>query len=124
MRYFDRFRVDPDDEIVLRDNARVAMTPKAFALLRCLLDRAGEIVTKDDILRDVWPDAHVDPANIKVLVREIRVALHDDVERPRLVRTIAGRGYSFVAPVLDIPHAHADAAAPFVGRIEELGILE
>ncbi len=105
------------------------LTPKAAALLECLLVHRGEWVSKATILADVWPDTHVQPENIKVLVREIRQALEDSTHDPRYVASAHGLGYSFVAPVTESP-ADAESDLPaarssaFVGRERELGVLE
>ncbi len=72
--------MDPATHTLWRDDARVALTNKAFEILRVLVDRAGHVVTKDAILGAVWPDTYVHPDNVKVLIGEIRRAL---VTRPQ-----------------------------------------
>jgi DNA-binding winged helix-turn-helix (wHTH) protein len=74
------------------------MTNKAHRLLACLMDARGRSVTHSEILARVWPDTHVHPDNIKVLIREIRVALEDDSRNPRYIRSDRGCGYSYVGP--------------------------
>jgi len=99
MKLFLSFHLDPADGTLWRGHEQVPLTRKAAALLRCLVDRAGSSVGKADIMRAVWPDTHVHPDNVKVLVREIRIALGDDPHAPTFIRSDAGHGYTFIAPV-------------------------
>jgi len=108
MKYFLAYRFDERDGSLSRDAKTVAITRKASDLLRCLIERAGTVVSHDAILAGVWPDAHVQPDNIKVLVRELRRALDDDPHAPQYIRTENGRGYAFVAPLHDSPALPAD----------------
>jgi DNA-binding winged helix-turn-helix (wHTH) protein len=110
MKYFLAYRFDERDGVLSRDSKTVAITRKASDLLRCLVERAGTVVSHESILAAVWPDAHVQPDNIKVLVRELRRAFDDDPHDPRYIRTENGRGYAFVAPL------HEASALPVDGR--------
>src|SRR5262249_44208051 len=111
MKYFLSYRFDERDGSLSRDSKSVAITRKASDLLRCLIERAGTVVSHEGILATVWPDAHVQPDNIKVLVRELRRALDDDPHDPRYIRTENGRGYAFVAPLHDSPAVPDDDRA-------------
>jgi DNA-binding winged helix-turn-helix (wHTH) protein len=108
MKYFLAYRYNERDGLLYRDARGIAITRKASDLLRCLIERAGTVVSHDGILAAVWPDAHVRPENIKVLVRELRRALDDDSHQPRYIRTENGRGYVFIAPLHDAPVEDAD----------------
>ena len=79
------------------------MTKKARDVLACLIEARGRWVTKTEILARVWPDTHVHPDNIKVLIHEIRVALHDDSRTPQFIRGERGRGYAFIGTTPDGP---------------------
>src|SRR5262249_26040827 len=123
MKYFLSYRFDERDGSLSRDSKSVAITRKASDLLRCLIERAGTVVSHEGILATVWPDAHVQPDNIKVLVRELRRALGDDPHTPRYIRSEPGRGYAFVAPLCGAPaaaDAGPDAVAGPVNRHDEL----
>ena len=112
MKLFLSFHLDDADGTLWRGHEQVPLTRKAAALLRCLVDRAGSSVEKADIMRAVWPDTHVHPDNVKVLVREIRLALGDDPHTPTFIRSDAGRGYTFIAPVAErTARATSSAAA-------------
>jgi Tol biopolymer transport system component/DNA-binding winged helix-turn-helix (wHTH) protein len=112
---FGRFRLEPDEERLLKDGVPVSLTPKVFATLVTLVRRAGTLVDKDALMREVWPDSHVEDANITVNVSTLRRALGDGVDGERFIETVPKRGYRFVAPVrvLDAPpRSHAPIAAP------------
>jgi len=117
MKYFLSYRFDERHGVVWRGSRPVNITRKAAGVLRCLVERAGTTVSQDTILSCVWPDAHVQPDNIKVLVRELRRALEDHSQAPVLIRNDPGRGYAFIAPVSDVPLTSAadrDGARPSV----------
>ncbi len=71
--------------------------------------RPGRLITKQELLEAIWPAVYVADGALKVCVREIRRALHDDAHAPRFVETAHRRGYRFIAPVRRVP---ADTAAP------------
>jgi predicted ATPase len=127
--HFSTFRFDVEDGTLWRGAEQVPLTGKAASLLRCLLGRAGSWVSKSAIMAAVWPDTHVQPENIKVLVREIRQALGDASRHSTFVKSAPGRGYSFIADVSQriapaAPDASSAAPAPiFVNRGPELAAL-
>jgi len=125
MIHFAPFRFDEVDLTLWRGQEPLALTRKAAHLLTCLLSAHGHWMSKADILSAVWPDTHVHPDNIKVLVREIRLALHDDAGNPRYIRSEAGRGYAFIAETTDRPQGACDESDPplFVNRAGELAAL-
>jgi len=83
------------------NDERILLTPKAFAVLRHLVECAGRLVTQDELLDAVWPDAHVEPAVLKNQILSIRNALGDRPKSPIFIETLARRGYRFIAPVRD-----------------------
>src|SRR5215510_8576380 len=95
---FDRYSLDLANEQLLHDGEVVSLTPKAFAVLRRLVEDAGQLVKKEDLLRSVWRDTHVSDGVVRVIVLEIRRALGDDSEQPRFIETVSRRGYRFIAP--------------------------
>jgi DNA-binding winged helix-turn-helix (wHTH) protein len=109
---FPPFRLDPDNACLWRGTKAVRLTPKAFAVLQCLAERHGQLVTKDFLLESVWPETVVGDAVLKVCVREIRKALGDRVGAPRFVATAHRRGYRFIAGVTDSdPRPERDGAS-------------
>ena len=101
MKHFPPFSFDPQQRTLWRGATSVPITPKAAALLACLLARSGSWVSKEAILSEVWPDAHVQPENIKVVVRELRRALGDSPDVPRFIASVHRFGYEFVAAVTE-----------------------
>jgi DNA-binding winged helix-turn-helix (wHTH) protein/predicted ATPase len=121
---FGRFRLHPSRGLT-RGRTEVRVTPKALAVLRLLVDRPGEVVSKEDLFRSVWPDTAVSDAALTSCIQELRHALGDDARHPRFIETVHRRGYRFVArtdsAVLDnvplvsrIPRPHEET--PVVGR--------
>jgi DNA-binding winged helix-turn-helix (wHTH) protein len=96
---FDGFRLDRRDERLWRGQEVLPLHPKSFAVLCCLLTQAGQLVTKDQILEAVWPEIAVSEAVLHVAIQELRRALGDRARTPRLMETVHGRGYRFIAPV-------------------------
>jgi DNA-binding winged helix-turn-helix (wHTH) protein/tetratricopeptide (TPR) repeat protein len=100
---FDGFRADPVRRRLSRGGDVVALTPKAFTILIALLEKRGQVVDKEDLLQQVWPDTFVTEANLTQNISSLRKALGERANDPRYVITVPGQGYSFVADVLEIP---------------------
>src|SRR5262245_36580672 len=101
MKCFDAFRLDPVNHCLWRGVDRVPMTPKAFDLLRYLVDHADRLVTHDEILEALWTDAYVNSEVVKKYILAIRKALGDRSGQRTFIETVPRRGYRFVAPVRD-----------------------
>ena len=127
MQTFGLFQFDPAERTLLRGSSPVPLTRKASALLNCLIEGRGGWLSKPAIMAAVWPDTHVHPDNVKVLVREIRVALCDDFHAPRYIQSEPGRGYMFVAELQSEDTAPATTprgeAPLFINRGAELAQL-
>src|SRR5499425_3341888 len=113
---FEGYSLDLANERLLHDGDVVPLTPKAFAVLRRLVEDAGQLVKKDDLMRSVWPDTHVSDGVVRVVILEIRRALDDDSEQPRFVETVPRRGYRFVAPRTRTSRRPAIPDTALVGR--------
>ena len=112
---FADFRLDQVSGQLYRRNERIALAPKAFALLQHLAGQSGRLVPKQELLSAVWPDVFVGDAVLKSAIRELRKALNDDPNQPRFIETQHRRGYRFIAHVTVIDGATpAPAAAPRV----------
>src|SRR5262245_47998021 len=96
---FEGFRLDPRRMGVWKDDERVWLEPKAMDVLLHLVANRDRLVTKDELLDSAWKDAFVTPNALTRAIAQLRKALGDDVEHPRLIETVAKRGYRFVAPV-------------------------
>src|SRR6476646_8579546 len=82
-----------------RDGHVVPLTPKAYSVLLYLVQHAGRLVTKQELLDAAWPDVFVGDAALKVCIREFRKALEDAAQHPRYIETAHRRGYRFIADV-------------------------
>ena len=96
---FGQFRVDVLRRSLEREGQAVALSGKAFEILRVLLEQRGEVVDKDALMRQVWPDTAVEENNITVAISSLRKALGETPASPKRILTIPGRGYSFVGEV-------------------------
>ncbi len=105
---FGPFQVDPDKQVLLRDNQPVPITPKVFETLLILVRHNRKVVTKDDLMKSVWPDAFVEESNLSQNIFVLRKALGDTAEDRRYILTIPGRGYRFMAEVRTVAQAGED----------------
>jgi len=93
------FRIDPANRRLTRAAAEIALEPKAFATLVLLIQRAGDLVTRDELLDGVWGHRYSTPATLNRVMAVLRRALDDDADRPRLIGTVHGSGYRFIGTV-------------------------
>src|SRR4051812_3617376 len=96
---FGDFILSPKERLLLSGGEPVPLTSKTFDLLLVLVRRAGHLVTKDELLREVWPDTFVQEVNLTVNISAIRKALGRGGDGRGMVQTVPGQGYRFVAPV-------------------------
>jgi DNA-binding winged helix-turn-helix (wHTH) protein/tetratricopeptide (TPR) repeat protein len=96
---FPPFRLDLLNGRLCRDEQVIALRPKAFALLQCLLERPGQLVTKEQLLDHVWPETSVSDAVLKGCIRELREVLGDEPAAPRFIETAHRRGYRFIGKI-------------------------
>ncbi|HEV2828419.1 MAG TPA: winged helix-turn-helix domain-containing protein [Pyrinomonadaceae bacterium] len=96
---FGRFRVKADERVLRRGEELVSLTPKAFDILLTLLENAGRIVNKDDLMKKVWPNTFVEEGNLTQNVSLLRKALGETANGPQFIETVPRRGYRFVAAV-------------------------
>ena len=95
---FGEFRLDPQSRILRRAGTVVPLTPKAFDVLFLLIQNAGRIVTKDELMKAVWPDSFVEESNLTQTIFMVRKALDETTDR-RYILTVQGQGYRFLVPV-------------------------
>jgi DNA-binding winged helix-turn-helix (wHTH) protein len=96
---FGPYVIDARSRILLKDGTTVRLTPKAFDTLFVLVQHASQVVEKEQLLREVWPDIFVEEGILSHNIHGLRKALGDDSSEPRYIETIPKRGYRFVAPV-------------------------
>ena len=100
-KYFSPYALDLVNECLWQGSQAVKIRPKAFAVLKYLVDHPSQLITKEELLGVIWPDTFVSDAVLKVTIRELREALHDDPKLPRFIETAHRRGYRFIAPMDD-----------------------
>ena len=102
---FEEFRVNTVERLLQRRGRDVPLPPKVFDLLLALVVRHGQVVTKDQLMSEVWPDTFVEETNLKVYVSTLRKALGEGGEGgegPKFIETLPRRGYRFVGAVTEI----------------------
>src|SRR5215208_5575217 len=96
LKTFGGFQLDSANERLWRGDQAIALRPKAFAVLNYLVDHRGQLVTKQQLLDNVWSSTFVTDAVLKDSIRQVREALGDDATSPRYIETAHRRGYRFI----------------------------
>lgn len=96
---FGPYQFDLNRRVLMRAGQAIPLTPKATEILVMLLANAGQLVEKDELLKEVWPDTFVEESNLTQNIFTLRKALGDDRADPRYIETVTRRGYRFVAQV-------------------------
>jgi predicted ATPase/DNA-binding winged helix-turn-helix (wHTH) protein len=113
-REFPPFRLDIVNQCLWRDDGaaeeRVLLAPKAFDVLRYLVEHPGRLVTHEELLEALWPGTFVQPEVLKSHIASIRAVLGDDARRPRFIETMSRRGYRFIASITEGARASHAAA--------------
>ena len=132
---FGPYQLHPDRHLLQRDGVTVRLGSRALSLLISLVTRRGELVSKQVLLAEVWPNTFVEEANLRVHVAVLRKVLGDTTSPPRYIANVAGRGYRFVASVTDASAPDEGPAAllergpgagsltRLIGRSEEVATL-
>src|SRR5215469_12537929 len=107
---FGAFLLDPTERTLSCQGTPVSLTPKAFETLLCLVRSRGRTVTKDELLRQIWPDVFVEEVNLAVNISTIRKALGESPQECRFIATLPGRGYRFIAEVREIANQSKGSA--------------
>src|SRR5436189_6472283 len=115
MREFPPFRLDTVNQCLWRGDGaaeeRVLLAPKAFDVLRYLVEHPGRLVAHDELLEALWPKTYVQPEVLKSHIAAIRAVLGDDARKPLFIETMSRRGYRFIADVIE-REISATAVAP------------
>src|SRR5687768_10450624 len=85
---FGPFRLDPAEHILLRDGEPVPLRPKEFAVLLALVENHGHVLTKDELLKGVWPGQFVEEGNLNRHISTLRRVLGDSPDEPQYVETV------------------------------------
>jgi TolB-like protein/Tfp pilus assembly protein PilF len=96
---FEDFRIEVDKRLLFRQGKPVRLTPKAFDTLLLLVQRQGQVISKDDLMREVWPDTAVEENNLNQNISTLRRVLGENRGENRYIATVPGQGYRFVPAV-------------------------
>src|SRR6516165_2568842 len=102
---FGPFRLDSEKRVLVRDGTPVPLAPKAAEALLVLVQSAGHLVDKDELMKRVWPDAFVEEGNLNKNIFFLRKVLGEWDGGREYIETVPKRGYRFVAPVREVTHA-------------------
>jgi len=97
--HFGRFTFDVAEQRLSDGQTQIPLTPKAFDVLSLLVENAGHLVEKDDLMKHVWPDSFVEEVNVARIVHTLRKSLGDDGNGSSFIETVPTKGYRFVANV-------------------------
>jgi DNA-binding winged helix-turn-helix (wHTH) protein/Tfp pilus assembly protein PilF len=122
MLHFGDFQFDPEVPLLTRGSRSLELSPKALQILAVLVRNAGRVVSKDDLLNIVWPDALVEEGNLAVHVFALRKALGAGATTAGYIETVPKRGYRFAAPLVSVREGStAESANPLRDRCRMAG---
>lgn len=110
--HFGPYRIHPHQRLVLEAGRPLRLGRRAVDILLILLEQAGNVVSKQELIARVWPKSVVEDGNLRVHMAALRKALGDGQAGQRYIVTVAQRGYSFVAPLCIEPMSTGDHDAP------------
>ena len=129
-----KFTLDLAEQKLWRDSKEISLTPKCFDLLCYLVERQNKLVSKQELFDQVWPDVYVVDDALRFQIKTLRSILNDNVQQPRFIETVRGRGYRFIGQINVINNkkiktiANMQPASPNPsvppGRDTELGQLQ
>jgi DNA-binding winged helix-turn-helix (wHTH) protein/tetratricopeptide (TPR) repeat protein len=120
---FGEYRVDPLNRTLRRNDVPVLLNRRGFDVLLYLVRNPGRVVTKEELLKSIWPDAFVDENNLTQSMSVLRKALEEQPGQNNFIATLPGRGYQFIAPV-NVISAPAPALVPtLTGHPLAAGVL-
>ena len=118
---FDGFTMLTEMRLLLRGGVAIPLTPKAFDTLAILIANRDRVVTKDELLRSVWPDVVVEEGNLTQQIFLLRKALGETAQQSRYIVTVPGRGYRFTARVKAISSSAPSTPAASIGGVRSFG---
>jgi DNA-binding winged helix-turn-helix (wHTH) protein len=116
---FGAFRLLPQQRLLYQGNTAVRIGCRAREILLTLVERAGELVKKHELVARVWPDTIVEDGTLRVQIAALRKILNDGVNGERFIESVTGIGYRFVAPI-SFPPATGDSAPSILESSGEL----
>src|SRR5246500_5334332 len=124
---FGVFEIDLQGGELRRDGLKVRLQEQPFQILVMLIERPGEMVTRENLCRKLWPaDTFVDfDHSLNAAVKRLRDALGESAETPIFIETLARRGYRFIAPVVQdaAPESEAHPRVPTSGSVPTVTLM-
>lgn len=111
---FSGFRIDPQERVLFREGKIVPLTPKVFDTLLALVEHRRNTVSREELLKFVWPDSFVEEGNLTQNISMLRKLLGENAEEPHFIETVPRRGYRFVASVNEVDEEEPAAPAPII----------
>src|SRR5437868_2033288 len=96
---FGPFRFEPHKRLLFRGQEVIKLAPKALETLLALVERHGQVLEKDELMKLLWPDSFVEEGNLTLNVSNLRKALGENPQQHEYIVTVPGKGYRFVASV-------------------------
>jgi Tol biopolymer transport system component/DNA-binding winged helix-turn-helix (wHTH) protein len=115
--FFDKFSLDEDQKELIREGRSIPLTKRRYSLLLLLLQRAGDVVTKDELIEKIWGGLSIEESNISQQIYQLRNLLGDDGRNQIFIETLPLRGYRFKAKVTRVEHGSAAIANPGSGEV-------
>ena len=117
---FEQFRLDTAHLMLYRNGEPVSLPPKAVETLQALVERNGQIVDKEELMRIIWNDAVVEESNLSLYLHLLRKTLGERADKKSFIETLRRRGYRFSAPLKWSEGTTAAGPEEFIGRDEEI----
>ncbi len=109
---FEDFRLDFTEKTLKGGGGVVPLTPKVFETLCVLVENAGHLIEKDELMQKLWQDRFVEESNLTFNIKMLRKALGDSAQKPQFIETVQSRGYRFIADVKRIEHSQRLTVLP------------
>ena len=116
---FDRFTIDTDTRELRCEGEAVRISPKAFDLLVFLVEQRPRVVSKTEVLENVWSGTYVADTTLAGVIAELRAALQDDARNPSFIRTAHRVGYAFCGEVKENEEPAGEGSPVFLLIVEE-----
>lgn len=110
---FDDYSLDCAAGELRRGTTSVELRPKVYELLLFLVENRGRLVPKEELFEAIWGEVHVTDGSLNRTITDLRHALNDDPRRPRLIETVARRGYRFIGSVTEVAASIPSALSEF-----------
>lgn len=120
---FGAFQLLPNERLLLRDGRPVALTPKVFDTLLVFVENSGRLLTKDELMKLIWPHATVEEGNLSQNIFVLRKSLGEKPPEQRFIVTIPLQGYRFVAKVRELRATSETVPQPKLSPVTSLAVL-